>query len=109
MIPTAGSDVIKIDEAMANKTWSDSELHASMVRHFSLYRNEPQWRVWQVVCQRHDLGPGLYGIMFDQLGLQRQGCAVFHGGIGGTTADQLRLQLYTYVHELGHCFNLLHS
>jgi hypothetical protein len=47
--------------------------------------------------------------MFDQAGPQRQGCAVFHNGIGGTTADKLRLQLYTYVHELGHCFNLLHS
>jgi len=57
----------------------------------------------------HDNGPGLYGIMFDQAGKQRQGCAVFHAGIGGTTTDKLRLQLYTYVHELGHCFNLLHS
>ena len=109
MLPTTGSDVIDISEAGANHTWSDSELHASMVRHFSLYRNEPQWAVWQVVCQLHDMGSGLYGIMFDQLGLQRQGCAVFHAGIGGTTADKLRLQLYTYVHELGHCFNLLHS
>ncbi|MGE0260767.1 MAG: hypothetical protein AB7T18_18660, partial [Alphaproteobacteria bacterium] len=109
MMPTAGSDVINVNEAGANHTWSDSELHASMVRHFSLYRNEPQWAVWEVVCQLHDLGPGLYGIMFDQIGLQRQGCAVFHAGIGGTTADKLRLQLYTYVHELGHCFNLLHS
>src|SRR5216684_4952405 len=109
MIPTAGSDVINIAEAGANKTWSDAELHASMVRHFSLFREVPQWAVWQVVCQLHDLGPGLYGIMFDQIGLQRQGCAVFHAGIGGTTPDKLRLQLYTYVHELGHCFNLLHS
>lgn len=109
MAATAGADVIDVGEAGANHTWSDSELHASMVRHFSLYRNEPQWSVWQVVCQMHDLGPGLYGIMFDQSGLQRQGCAVFHAGIGGTTADRLRLQLYTYVHELGHCFNLLHS
>jgi hypothetical protein len=47
--------------------------------------------------------------MFDQQGKQRQGCAVFHAGIGGTSADARRLQLYTYVHELGHCFNLLHS
>src|SRR5262249_23425347 len=47
--------------------------------------------------------------MFAQQGKHRQGCAVFHAGIGGTTADKLRLQLYTYVHELGHCFNLLHS
>ncbi|MGH7118491.1 MAG: hypothetical protein ACREFP_05830 [Acetobacteraceae bacterium] len=55
-------------EAGANHTWSDSELHASMVRHFSLYRNEPQWLMWQVVCQLHDLGPGLYRIMLDQSG-----------------------------------------
>jgi hypothetical protein len=47
--------------------------------------------------------------MFDQIGKQRQGCATFHIGIGGITAEQQRLQLYTYVHELGHCFNLLHS
>jgi hypothetical protein len=109
MVTSGASDVINIAEAGANHTWSDAELHASMVRHFSLYRDQPQWAVWQVVCQLHDLGPGLYGIMFDQQGKQRQGCAVFHQGIGGTTADKLRLQLYTYVHELGHCFNLLHS
>jgi hypothetical protein len=47
--------------------------------------------------------------MFDQQGLQRQGCSVFYRGIGGTTSEQYRLQLYTCVHELGHCFNLLHS
>jgi hypothetical protein len=74
-----------------------------------MFRDVPQWAVWLVVCQLHDLGPNLYGIMFDQVGHQRQGCAVFHAGIGGTTADRLRLQFYTYVHELGHCFNLLHS
>lgn len=106
---TSPGNVVNIGDAGANHSWSDAELHASMVRHFSRYRNEQQWAVWQLVCQRHDIGPGLYGIMFDQLGLQRQGCAVFHQGIGGTTADKLRLQAYTYVHELGHCFNLLHS
>lgn len=109
MVSTGATDTINIAEAGANHTWSDAELHASMVRHFSVYRDAPQWAVWQVVCQLHDIGPGLYGIMFDLQGKQRQGCAVFHQGIGGTTADKLRLQLYTYVHELGHCFNLLHS
>jgi len=109
MAPTSGSDVINLAEAGPNHTWSDAELHASMVRHFSLYRNAPDWSVYQLVCQLHDLGPSLYGIMFDQIGFQRQGCAVFHAGIGGTTSDKLRLQLYTYTHELGHCFNLLHS
>ncbi len=109
MVPTMGADAINVAEAGGNVLWSDSELHASMVRHFSLWREAPQWAVWQVVCQRHDLGDGLLGIMFDQQGLQRQGCAVFHAGLGGTTAERLREQLYCYVHELGHCFNLLHS
>jgi hypothetical protein len=109
MTPTSGGDVINIGEAGSGAAWSNAELHASMVRHFSLWQDLPQWCVWQVACQLHDLGTGLYGIMFDQQGKQRQGCAIFHAGIGGTTADKLRLQLYTYVHELGHCFNLLHS
>jgi hypothetical protein len=108
MFPTSGADVINIIEA-GNAKWSNAELHASMEKHFTLWKDLPQWAVWEVVAQLHDLGPGLYGIMFDQQGKQRQGCAVFHAGIGGTTAEKLRLQLYTYVHELGHCFNLLHS
>jgi hypothetical protein len=107
MRPTSGTDVISNVEAGAS--WSDAELHASMERHFTLFRNVPQWAAWLLVAQNHDLGPGLLGIMFDQLGPQRQGCAAFHRGLGGTTPQQLRLQLQTYVHELGHCFNLLHS
>ena len=107
MIPTSGSDVINVGEAGA--TWSNAELHASMEKHFSLWKDLPQWAVWQVAAELHDMGPSLYGIMFDQQGKQRQGCAVFHDGIGGITSDKERLQLYTYVHELGHCFNLLHS
>jgi hypothetical protein len=108
VIPTSGGNQINVADAVDAK-WSNAELHASMQKHFTLWADLPQWAVWLVVAQKHDLGPGLYGIMFDQQGKQRQGCAVFHQGIGGTTAEQLRLQIYTYVHELGHCFNLLHS
>ena len=106
---STSSDVVPVVEEGVGSTWSDAELHASMVRHFSLWREEPQFRVWELAAQLHDLGPGLLGIMFDQHGRQRQGCAVFHAGLGGTTPEQMRLQLYTYTHELGHCFNLLHS
>ncbi|MGH9281783.1 MAG: hypothetical protein ACRD0S_02475, partial [Acidimicrobiales bacterium] len=88
---------------------SDAELHQAMQNQFSLWSNVPQWAVWLLAAFEHERGPGLYGIMFDQQGAHRQGCAVFHKGIGGTTPEQLRLQLYTYVHELGHCFNLLHA
>jgi hypothetical protein len=109
MVATAQSNVVPIAEAQAGATWSNAELHASMERHFSLYQDNQQWAVWQLAAQRHDIGANLYGIMFDQQGKQRQGCAVFHEGIGGVTAARQRLQLYTYVHELGHNFNLLHS
>lgn len=107
LVTTAASDVVPVVEAGAS--WSNAELHASMVRHFSLWRDLEQWSVWLLNARRHDLGTGLYGIMFDQQGKQRQGCAVFYEGIGGDTAEKRRLQLYTSVHELGHCFNLLHS
>jgi hypothetical protein len=103
------SGVWNVIPAPPGGSWSDAELHAAMVTQFSLWRDIPQWAVWQLAAHAHEMGPGLYGIMFDQQGRQRQGCAVFHQGIGGSTADKLRLQLYTYVHELGHCFNLLHS
>ena len=89
--------------------WSNAELHAAMERHFSLWRDVPQWKVWLFHAMKHDLGPGLWGIMFDQRGRHRQGCAVFYQRIAGTSPVQLRNQLYTCVHELGHCFNLFHS
>lgn len=102
-------NTVPISGAGTDSKWSNAELHAAMQTQFSLWKEEPQWKVWLLAAQLHEMGPGLYGIMFDQQGKQRQGCAVFHNGIGGTTPDKLRLQLYTYVHELGHCFNLLHS
>jgi len=109
MITTGATDVVPTGEAGANSAWSDAELHAAMVKHFSRWKDIPQWAVWLLHARLHDLGTGLLGIMFDQQGKQRQGAAVFYAGIGGATADKLRLQLYTCVHELGHCFNLLHS
>ena len=104
--PTTGTNVIPNTEAGAS--WDDSELHASMERHFSLWRDLPQWAVWEVACLRY-VDSNVLGIMFDQQGRQRQGCAVFQERIGGNAPDKLRYQLYTYVHELGHCFNMLHS
>ena len=90
-------------------TWSNAELHAAMEKHFSLWKEAPQWKVWLFQAMRHEYGPGLLGIMFDQKGKQRQGCAAFYQGISGTAPDKLRDQLYVCVHELGHCFNLFHS
>ena len=97
-------------EEGTDHVWSDSELHASMVAHFSQWKDIPQWKVWELAAELHELGPNLLGIMFDYSDAhERQGCACFYAGLAGTTADKLRLQLYCYVHELGHCFNLMHS
>lgn len=93
----------------AGSTWSNAELHAAMENHFSLWKDEPQWKVWLFHAMRHDYGPGLRGIMFDQKNKQRQGCASFYQRIAGTAPEKLRDQLYVGVHELGHCFNLFHS
>ena len=109
LLSTGANNVVSTAETGANAAWSDAELHASMVRHFSRWRDLPQWAVWLFHARLHDIGSNLYGIMFDQQGKQRQGCAVFYAGIGGTSVDARRLQLYTVTHELGHCFNLLHS
>lgn len=103
------TDVVATPEAGAGGKWSDAELHAAMVRHFSLWQNIPQWALWLFHAQLHDLGTGLLGIMFDQAGRQRQGAAVFYAGLAGSTPAKQRLQLYACTHELGHCFNLMHS
>ncbi|RJL26510.1 hypothetical protein [Bailinhaonella thermotolerans] len=88
--------------------WDDSELHAAMASHFSTFANVPQWKVWLLVANKH-VG-GYRGIMFDYSdAFQRQGCAVFYDAIKGTGPANTRSQLRTYVHELGHAFNLLHS
>ncbi|MFD3579160.1 hypothetical protein [Streptomyces sp. NPDC058644] len=90
--------------------WNNAELHAAMQTNFSLWRNIPQWRVWLLVASRYEGNAGVRGIMFDAAdAFQRQGCAVFHDIIQGTDPETVRAQLRTYVHELGHAFNLLHS
>ncbi|MBC7889226.1 MAG: hypothetical protein H7Z13_15220 [Ferruginibacter sp.] len=108
MINAGISSVVPMALAGVDAKWTNAELHAAMVNHFSLYQNAPAWDVWLLHAYEH-ISPGVLGIMFDQLGLQRQGCAVFYKGLGGASAEQQRLQVYACVHELGHCFNLLHS
>lgn len=95
--------------AGADAIWTNAELHASMENHFSAWRNEAGWKVWLLAATSHEIGSSLRGIMFDQSGRQRQGCAVFHSVVGGTQSEVVRAMLRTYVHELGHCFNLYHS
>jgi hypothetical protein len=90
--------------------WEDCELHAAMENHLHQWRDEPQWKVWLIAATEHWEGEDLWGVMFDRMGgKMRQGCAVFHKKIGGHADERQRDQLHTYVHEIGHCLNLLHS
>ena len=102
------SNIVDLTGAGSDQKWSNAELHASMLQQFSLWRDDPQWKVWLLVANDHE-SQDLRGIMFDQQSRQRQGCAVFYDRIGGDDAASQRGALRTYVHELGHCFNLLHS
>lgn len=109
-IQSAGSaNVVPSSDANANHKWSNAELHDAMEKHFSLWKNDPQWKVWLLHANAHEYGTGLLGIMYDQKDKQRQGCASFYQTIDSNSASDLRDQLYVNVHELGHCFNLFHS
>ncbi|OEJ23451.1 hypothetical protein AR457_01960 [Streptomyces agglomeratus] len=102
-------NIVPFQEAGPDAKWDESELHNAMVNHFSLWKDAPLWRVWTLVATAF-VDSRVRGIMFDGAGaFQRQGCAVFHDKIKGTDPASQRAQLRTYVHELGHAFNLYHS
>ncbi|SEF67326.1 hypothetical protein SAMN05444920_101339 [Nonomuraea solani] len=104
----AQPEVVSVEGSGADLAWDDAELHHAMTRHFSAFGDVTAWRVWLLVASKH-VG-GYRGIMFDYNDAhQRQGAAVFYDAIKGTTPQAQRAQLRTYVHELGHAFNLLHS
>lgn len=108
MLDSGGTNTIT---TLPTHIWNNASLHNAMVAHFSRYAERPQFKVWLLHAREHELtaSQGVIGIMFDQQGLQRQGCASFYGTIEPPTLPNRRTQLYLNVHELGHCFNLFHS
>jgi hypothetical protein len=113
------------DSALA--AWTDAELHNAMEHHFKRYQGPwPKWEMWGLLAGRYqdDL---VGGLMFDYASAdsgagqapERQGFAVFrkHEWFNElvpnpTTTGQFeaaRKFLWTFVHESGHAFNLLHS
>ncbi|MEU3598527.1 hypothetical protein ABZ714_07305 [Streptomyces sp. NPDC006798] len=89
--------------------WSVAELHAAMTANFSLHRDAEQWRIWTFVTTRCFEAPTAVGLMFDFSGSQRQGMAVFNGKLREDNSIGNAFELFTYVHEIGHVFNLFHS
>jgi hypothetical protein len=107
-LTVAEPGVIPVDGSGADLAWDDAELHHAMTQQFASFGDAPAWRLWLLVASKH-VG-GYRGIMFDYNDAhQRQGSAVFYDAIRGDTPQAQRAQLRTYVHELGHAFNLLHS
>lgn len=109
-IPNDGPD--------AGAQWSDGEMHDAMQNYWSRFANRPQWALWVLFAKQHDMGHGLGGIMFDDIGPNhRQGTAIFYNsfisdapaGDPAPGAAVTRLHFWTAVHEMGHAFNLAHS
>lgn len=116
------------DSAPGFATWSPAELHDAMELHFSQIGFAwPRWNMWGFLAGTFD-NSGVGGIMFDAAAAyggageapERQGYAVFRNHtwfnnlVAGVPANQdqawaMRHYLYTFVHEAGHAFNLLHS
>jgi len=109
MITSGMSNIIPFDLSGLEARWTNAELHNAMINHFSLYEESPEWAIWLLHAFEHSFGPGMYGVMFDQPGLQKQACAVFYKNLGGSVPEQQRAQLYACIHQLGHCFNLQHT
>ncbi|MFC4906693.1 hypothetical protein [Actinomadura gamaensis] len=108
MRPSAATDQIGADESGADLLWSTAELHTAMVAHFAGYADSPQWRMWTFVASRY-VDTGVVGTMFDRIGRNRQGMAVFHDAEDAAGELGTYEEPHTYVHELGHTFNLVHS
>ncbi|MYY07694.1 hypothetical protein GT204_01985 [Streptomyces sp. SID4919] len=89
--------------------WSIAELHAAMTANFSLHRDAEQWRVWTFVTTRSSDMYHAAGVMFDIFGSHRQGIAVFNSNLRDTNTIGNAFELFTYMHELGHVFNIAHS
>ncbi len=118
------------DSSDAGSTWNYSELHDLMEDRWSEFRDIHQWHVYGIIVDRMSgnmSGTGydsdLYGVMFDFANWQpgdqylRQGCAIaldaLNGRVSGTlyntAAKRDRFFLETFVHEVGHNFNLPHT
>lgn len=89
--------------------WSDAELHAAMVSHFSDHKDTEQWKLWSFLATRTS-SDDVMGVMFDDSSnFQRQGLALFYTSLRAAGYAGAREEIRTHCHEIGHALNLLHS
>lgn len=116
------------DSAAGFASWSPAELHDAMEQAYSRFPEVwPAWHLWGLLAGAYD-DPKTGGLMFDAgaqyggagRGPDRQGFAVFRAHrwfdslvaqppTSQNEAAAMRQFLYTWAHEAGHAFNLLHS
>jgi hypothetical protein len=127
---TNDQSLIDSDSSDTGSTWNYTELHDLMESRFGQFSNAQLWNVYGIIVPRMSgnvsgagYDSGLYGVMFDYGPWQagdtrlRQGCAIAFDALMGrssgtlynTTAKQDRFFLETFVHEIGHNFNLPHT
>lgn len=115
---SGGDSIVPMTGAGGDRRWSDLEMHDAMQANWSRFANVAHWAMWTFFASLSDRGPGLGGIMFDQIGPNhRQGTAIFEDSFiatapQGDPAAQAwvqRMRFWTACHEMGHCFNLAHS
>lgn len=127
-VAVSGTPEVIDDSAAGFATWSPAELHDAMEQHFSQFGGTwPKWQMWGLLAGTYD-NASVGGVMFDAAAVyggagvppERQGFAVFRkhqwfnslpagNPANQTEAEALRKYLYTWVHEAGHAYNLLHS
>jgi hypothetical protein len=113
------------DLSNSDKTegWTTSELHASLEaqlvsRKLDKESDWPRWFLWGLLADKH--ATGALGVMFDEKEPNRQGFAVFQRhnqpqlpqpgvAVGAEHVKALRLYFFSWMHEIGHGFNLRHS
>lgn len=115
---SAAGNQVPINLAGADAKWSDAEMHDAMQAHWSKFANASQWALWTFFASLHEMGTGLGGIMFDDIGPNhRQGTSLFldsfiknaPAGDPAPNAWVSRMIFWTACHEMGHAFNLAHS
>ncbi|MGH2946830.1 MAG: hypothetical protein ACRDPC_11315 [Solirubrobacteraceae bacterium] len=114
------------ESADPGDNWSEAELHDLMEARFDRFANTLHWNTYGVIVPRFgdpNYNSGYYGTMFDWGGWQvgdtyfRQGCALAEEATRGREVGTLydssdkkdRLLLETFIHEVGHSFNLPHA
>lgn len=91
--------------------WSASELITALRTRISSLRTNFPWSIWLFECFKfeNDIIDGTLIKGASNVDENRRGCAIFSGLKPGQLEERERARLRTMIHEIGHCFNLLHT